>query len=82
MSRTVRYADPTVNWVGGFEPMTRDGITRSQLFKSPITHLGECFGADLYAPGTGKKVRKQLSRRGRYACRRELKEYTLRGEEV
>lgn len=80
MSRTVRYADPTVNWVGGLKQMIRDGITRSQQFKSPVSHLGEYFGEDLYAPGTGKKVRKQLNRLGRYACRRELKEYTLRGE--
>ena len=78
MSRTVRYADPTVNWIGGLEPMTRDGVTRPQNFKSPTSHLGEFFGEDLYAPGTGKKVRKQLNRRGRYAYRRELQQYTMR----
>lgn len=75
MARTVRNLPTWIDWEGAEAVLTRDGMTRTHNYKSPTEHLGDFYGEGLYAPGTGKAVRRQLNRRGRYAARQELRDF-------
>ena len=77
MARTVRYADPMVDWIGGFEPMTRDGVTRTKTYKGATSHKGAFYGEECYAPGAGKSLRRLEHRKGRQESRQELRQHLL-----